>query len=239
MITIKNIEKIYKILIEEYSYQGWWPLINLKDDSPNKTGAIKGYHPKDYGFPKNYEEQFEIILGTILTQNTNWTSVEKALFNIKKISIDFNVENIVKLINKDINSFKNAIKCTGYYNQKMDYISNILDFYIDLDGRIPSRKELLTVKGVGNETADSILLYAYKQEEFVIDTYTKRIFSYLGYINQKDNYLKVKKFFEDNLSPDFKIYQEYHGLIVEHAKMYYIKKPYGEYDNLLKDFKVL
>jgi endonuclease-3 related protein len=165
--------------------------------------------------------------------------VEKALFNIKEIAIDFHAENILKLINKDSNSFKNAIKCTGYYNQKMNYITNILNFYIDLDDRVPSRHELLTVKGVGNETADSILLYAYKQEEFVIDSYTKRIFSYLGYINQKDNYLKVKKLFENNLTPNFKVYQEYHGLIIEHAKRYYIKKPYGEYDNLLNDFKVL
>jgi len=80
---------------------------------------------------------------------------------------------------------------------------------------------------VGNETADSILLYAYKQPEFVIDTYTKRIFSHLGVVEDKISYMSLKKLFQDNLSPNVPVYQEYHALIVEHAKRYYQKKPYG------------
>ncbi|MDR1820636.1 MAG: endonuclease III domain-containing protein [Methanobrevibacter sp.] len=233
-----KIEGIYEILLGEYSYQGWWPLIHYKGKNPTKTGVINGYHPKDYIFPKNEEEQFEVILGSILTQNTNWKSVEKALINIDKIAIDFKPENILKVLNEDFDLFKEAIRCAGYYNQKINYISNILDFYIGLDGDIPIRNELLNVKGVGNETADSILLYAYRQSEFVVDAYTKRIFSYLNYINEKDSYLKVKKLFEENLPSNYEIYQEYHGLIVEHAKRYYVKKPYGVEDKLLRDFKI-
>ncbi|MDR2545061.1 MAG: endonuclease III domain-containing protein [Methanobrevibacter sp.] len=233
-----KIEEIYETLLGEYSYQGWWPLIYYKGKNPTKTGVINGYHPKDYSFPKNEGEQFEVILGSILTQNTNWKSVEKALINIDKIAIDFKPENILKVLNEDFILFKEAIRCAGYYNQKINYISNILDFYINLDGDTPTRKELLNVKGVGNETADSILLYAYRQSEFVVDAYTKRIFSCLNYIKEKDSYLKVKKLFEENLPSNYEIYQEYHSLIVEHAKRYYVKKPYGVEDNLLKDFKI-
>ena len=102
-------------------------------------------------------------------------------------------------------------------------------------GIFQRRKELLQVKGVGNETADSILLYAYKQPEFVVDAYTKRIFIYNGLIKDDDNYNKIKKFFESKLTPDHVVYNEYHALIVEHAKRYYSKKPYGENDPLLKE----
>ncbi|MDR3222595.1 MAG: endonuclease III domain-containing protein [Methanobrevibacter sp.] len=235
---MNSIGKIYTILLKEYSYQGWWPLIHHDNINPNKTGAINGYHPKDYSFPKNEEERFEIILGSILTQNTSWVHVEKALFNINKIAIDFKPENILKILNEDFDSFKEAIRCTGYYNQKINYISNILDFYIEINDKIPTRKELLKVKGVGNETADSILLYAYKQVEFIVDAYTKRIFSYLNHIKEKDSYLKIKELFEENLPSNYKIYQEYHALIVEHGKKHYMKKPYGINDNLLKNFKV-
>ncbi|MDR2624523.1 MAG: endonuclease III domain-containing protein [Methanobrevibacter sp.] len=233
-----TIEKIYNVLLEKYSYQGWWPLIHYKGNNSRKTGAINGYHPKDYDFPKDEEERFEIILGSILVQNTSWTSVEKALLNIDKITIDFKPKNILKILENDFDSFKEAVRCTGYYNQKVNYIYNVLDFYMDLNGEVPTRKELLKVKGVGNETADSILLYGYKQEEFVVDAYTKRIFSFLGHVKEKNSYLKMKKLFEDGLPVDYKVYQEYHALIVEHGKKYYINKPYGRNDDLLKDFKL-
>ena len=98
---------------------------------------------------------------------------------------------------------------------------------------IPARKEILKVKGVGNETADSILLYAYKQPEFVVDSYTRRIFIHQGLIDDKDNYNKIKNLFESNLSPDITVYNEYHALIVEHGKRFYSKKPYGINDPLI------
>lgn len=100
-----------------------------------------------------------------------------------------------------------------------------------LEGQIPSRQELLKIKGVGDETADSILLYAYKQPEFVVDAYTRRIFSNLNF-KTEISYMDLKNLFEESLPRDVPIYQEYHALIVEHAKRYYQKKPYGVDDPL-------
>ena len=90
--------------------------------------------------------------------------------------------------------------------------------------KIPSRKDLLAVKGIGNETADSTLLFAHKQRQFKVDRYAKRIFSYLGYIDEKDSYINLKIFFESEFWCDVTQYQEYHALIAEHAKRYYSKK---------------
>lgn len=227
---------IYDDLLKEYGLQGWWPFINYNGVNTSKTGSITGYHPGLYDFPRNDHEKFEIILGSVLTQNTNWQSVEMALKNLDNISaIDPDV-----IISTDEDEIKKAIKCSGYYNQKYNYIMNVAEFFISLNGATPKRKELLKVKGVGNETADSILLYAYKKEEFIVDAYTRRIFSYLGYINLKDSYGRIKKFFEKNLK-DYDgdkviFFQEFHALIVEHAKNYYLKKPYGEDDKLLDGY---
>ena len=106
-----------------------------------------------------------------------------------------------------------------------------------MDNQIPSRKEILSVKGIGNETADSILLFAYKQKEFIIDTYLKRIFIHLNFINENDDYMKIKNYFEINFKGSVNDYQEFHSLIDEHAKNYYIKKPYGLNDKILEQYK--
>lgn len=231
-----NFNLIYEKLLKNYSYQGWWPIINFNGINPTKTGSITGYHPKNYNFPRNDEERFEIIIGAILTQNTSWPSVEKSLINLREF-IDFNAYDLLELANFNEEQFKIAIRPAGYYNQKFNYLQNIANFYLDLEGRTPSRKEILGVKGVGNETADSILLYAYGEKEFVVDAYTKRIFSYLGYFDEKNSYLKIKQLFENNFDGGVQEYQEYHALIVEHAKRYYSKKPYGVNDNILRSFK--
>jgi endonuclease-3 related protein len=237
-----KLNEIYEKLLDAYSYQGWWPIINYKGEIPNKKGSIKGYHPNDYDFPRDNNEQFEIIIGTILTQNTSWLSVEKSLNNLNKI-IDFTEGNLSlkfkELLETEEDLVKNAIKPAGYYNQKFVYLKNITDFYISLDGRKPGRSEVLSVKGVGNETADSILLYAYGMHEFVVDTYTRRIFVNLNYIDKKDSYIKIKKFFQHNFNGGVNEYQEFHGLIVEHAKHYYSKKPYGVDDKLLEEYKLI
>ena len=228
------INKIYEKLLDEYSYQGWWPLLDYDGLNPTKTGSIQGYHPKDYSFPNNGMQQFEIIMGAILTQNTSWPSVEKALINLNEL-IDFTPSEVLNL---DEDKFKEAIRPAGYYNQKYDYLRNMAEFYLSLEGKTPTRSELLEVKGIGNETADSILLFAYKEKEFIVDSYTKRILSYLGLIDSNDGYLKVKNFSEDEFKGDIFQYQEFHALIVEHAKRFYLKKPYGVDDSLLQKFKV-
>ena len=230
---MNEINIIYDKLIEEYSPQGWWPLTSFNGANPTKTGALKGYHPGNYSFPKNSFEQFEIIIGAILTQNTSWVSVEKSLLNLKKL-IDFTPYELLNLAKNDEDSFKHAIKPSGYYNQKFNYLINVSEFFISLNNKTPLRSEILEVKGVGPETADSILLYAYREKEFVVDAYTKRMFSYLKIINETDSYLKIKELFEENFKGGFKEYQEYHALIVEHGKRYYSKKPYGVMDKVLK-----
>ncbi|MDD3984985.1 MAG: endonuclease III domain-containing protein [Methanobacterium sp.] len=228
------VKLIFSKLYNEYGPQGWWPLINYSGLNTAKTGAIKEYHPLNYDLPKTRDEIYEIILGTILTQNTSWTSAKKALLNLNSLNA-INPEKLLSLKDKTI---KEAIRCAGFLNQKTKYIKAVTHFYISLEDIIPTRNELLNINGIGNETADSILLYAYKQPEFVVDTYTKRIFLYNGIINENDNYNRIKYLFESNLDPEFYIYNEYHALIVEHAKRYYSTKPYGEKDPLLQNINI-
>lgn len=203
--------------------------MDYEGSNPTKTGATMGYHPLNYDIPKTRREIYEIILGTILTQNTTWTSAEKALLNLKEL----NMINPEKLLNLKEDRLKEAIRCAGFLNQKAKYIKEVTEFYISLEGMIPTRKELIKVKGVGNETADSILLYAFKQPEFVVDAYTKRIFIYHSVIKDNDGYDKIKNLFESNLNHNMIIYNEYHALIVEHAKRYYSKKHYGVNDPIV------
>ena len=227
---MSKLYKIYETLYDTYGPQGWWPFVELESSNHTKTGSRDGYHILEYDFPKNEDQLFEICLGCILTQNTTFTSVVKSLHNLQDI----------KALNKkaielmDMDKFKELIRPSGYYNQKANYIHEFIKFYNFLKKRTPTRDELLRVKGIGEETADSILLYAYKEPEFKIDAYTKRLLLELGLIDDKAKYKDVKKLFEDELSAKIKdkeklviIYQEYHALIVEHCKRFYSKKPYG------------
>jgi len=216
----KNIFKeIYETLYKLYGAQGWWPLLDVDGINPTKTGSIKGYHPNDYSYPKTKNQCFEICIGAILTQNTSWPSVEKSLLNLKEL-IDITPENILKL---DIDKLKEAIKPSGYYNQKSERLKIFSEFFITCKS-IPTRDELLKVKGIGNETADSMLLYAFKVPSFVIDAYTKRILLNLNLISENAKYDEIKELFEKNTEKNLEIYQEYHAMIVEHAKNYYRKK---------------
>ena len=221
-----DIKLIYNKLYNHYGPQGWWPLLN-RDITIKEVIMVN--HPLNYDLPKTRNETYEIILGAILTQNTAWNSAEIALRNLK----DLNAINPENLLDLDSETFKQAIRSAGFLNQKSVYINEVTKFYIKLDGKIPTRKELLEVKGVGNETADSILLYAFKQPEFVVDTYTRRIFSQIDLIDYNDNYNKIKTLFETLLPHNMIVYNEYHALIVAHAKKYYSKKPYGVDDTLL------
>lgn len=212
-----SIDKIYSILLKKHGLQGWWPLLELHDRggvNPTKSGSVKGYHPGDYSYPKNSLQKFEICLGAILTQNTSWPNVEKALLNLKKQGLispeKFNESNIEII--------KEALRPAGYFNQKSRKIIEFSLFYSSLEGRTPLREELLSLWGIGNETADSILLYAYNVPSFVVDAYTRRIFLKLGIITEKSTYEEVKSIFENNLPKDYKVYQEFHALIVEEGK---------------------
>ena len=227
----EKISVVYHKLYDAYGPQGWWPLVEHDGTNPTKTGAISGYHVGDYTFPRTKKEQFEICLGCFLTQNTAWTSVERSLLNLKKIHA-LSPQGIMAL---DEEVFTEAIRPSGYHNQKSRYIKNFIPFFRTLHGRVPTRAELLDIVGIGPETADSMLLYAFRQPEFVVDAYTKRIFMHVGFINEKASYDTVKNMCESALENEILdqdqliiAYQEFHALLVEHAKRYYSKKPYGE-----------
>lgn len=224
----KQVREIYEKLYQLYGPQGWWPLTSHEGVNPHKTGATEGYHPLDYDLPVTREEIYEVILGAVLTQNTAWLQARQAVINLKELGA------LVpeKLLNLDDETLKSAIRCAGFLNQKSAYLRAFTEFFIDLDGQIPYKKELLQVKGVGNETADSILLYAYRQPEFVVDTYTRRIFTHQRLVDEKISYQELKNLFQASLPRNVPVYQEYHALIVEHAKRYYSKKPYGVGDPL-------
>lgn len=219
-----ELRKIYDFLYGEYGPQGWWPLLSVAKKggvNPTKTGSINGYHPGNFSFPRTEFERFEIIIGCLLTQNTSWINVEKALLNLER-------EGLVrpdKIMKTKKDKLGKLIKPAGYFNQKAERLIILAEWFLKQDSKIsPSRDELLSLKGIGPETADSILLYAYKEPEFVVDSYAKRILINLDLIPQNASYDFVKSLFENNIEKDFKIFQEFHALLVEHAKRYYSKK---------------
>ena len=203
----KKIKEIYNLLYGEYGPQGWWP--------------IKGKY-----FPEK-EDPFEITIGAILAQNTIWKNAQRAIMRLHDADL-MNPEKILKLPEEKL---AEIIKPSGYYNQKADRIKTITRHYMNWQkqNRIPGRNELLSIKGIGPETADSILLYAYHQPVFVIDIYTKRLFSRTGIANENIKYEELQNMIQSELLKDHlndeKVFREYHSLIVEHAKRHCRKKP--------------
>jgi len=224
-----KIYDIYEVLYKTYGQQGWWPLIGYDGINAEKNGNTSGYHIGDYTFPRTQLEIFEVCLGAFLTQNTTFTSVVKSLHNLKALEA-LTPQGIKNL---DIETFKSSIKPSGYFNQKSKYILGFIPFFESLNSSIPTREALLKVLGVGEETADSILLYGYSQEEFIVDAYTKRMLLSLGLISEKFKYKDVKIMIEESLEncvvkeERVKVYQEFHALIVNHSKKFYSRKPYG------------
>jgi len=223
---MNKIELIYENLYHMYGPQGWWPIISNENDRLTCM-----YHPNNFDIPKKTSQLYEICIGAILTQNTAWRNVVKALINLHQIQ----ALNPIKMQTIDNDTLKQAIRPAGYFNQKAKKIKQFNDFYLQLDHQVPSREQLLCVWGIGPETADSILLYAYKQLSFVVDTYTRRIFLNLGLIQADMTYDEIKHKFEKNLKADIKIYQEYHALIVHHAKLYYQKKDQYALDPIFRN----
>ncbi|MDD5560899.1 MAG: endonuclease III domain-containing protein [Candidatus Omnitrophica bacterium] len=169
---------------------------------------------------------FEVIIGAILTQNTNWGNVEKAISYIKKEGY-LDPERLLKL---PLHKLARLIKSAGYYNIKAARIKNFLKFFFDsysadlkrMSGKDPAalRKQLLAVKGIGPETADSILLYALNKPVFVIDAYTKRIFSRHHLLEEDATYEQAQDVFMRNLKSEVRLFNEYHALLVKLGKDY-------------------
>ncbi|MBI2110404.1 endonuclease [Candidatus Woesearchaeota archaeon] len=206
--------KIYDLLLKEFGYQGWWPLVSLQH---TKGFDAQGYHPGIYDHQKTKQQRLEIIIGAILTQNTSWKNVETAIYRlyIKKL---FDKDNLKKISEEELASL---IHSSGYFRQKAKKIKMVISF---LDSRKEiNRENLLQVWGIGKETADSILLYAYHQPYFVIDAYTKRIFQRMGF--KYESYESFQELFHQHLAKDARLYQEYHALIVRLAKISCRTKP--------------
>jgi endonuclease-3 related protein len=200
--------RLYNKLFSLYGAQGWWPVRSEFEG--------RGYHPGKFGLPATKKGKFEVCMGVILTQNTSWLQVEKALNNLFAAKIN----TAEKILKTDSEAIANLIAPAGYRNQKTLYLKNIAKWFIKATGKKQEiiRDELLKVKGVGRETADSILLYAFHLPTFVIDTYTKRTLAALKIFDEKTDYETLRKWFMDGLEPSVELFQEYHALFVEHGK---------------------
>lgn len=190
------LKHIFDALFTYYGPQHWWP-----GDSP-----------------------FEIVVGAILTQNTNWRNVEIAIARLKKQRC-LSPEEISHI---SLAKLGRLIQSAGFYNIKAKRLKEFVLFLMDnYDGEILKmkqrrvnvlRRELLTVRGIGPETCDSILLYALEKPEFVVDAYTRRILLRHGLIAKNATYEEVKRLFEANLKREVKLYNEYHALLVRLGK---------------------
>ena len=187
---------IYRILYQAYGPRNWWP----------------------------GETPFEVMVGAILTQNTSWRNVEKAIQKLKGKGV-LNPEGIHRLKKSQLAPL---IKSSGYFRIKADRLKSFVNFlFEEYDGDLKKmgrerlielREKLLGVKGIGPETADSILLYGLKKPIFVIDAYTRRILSRHGMITEKASYKEVQRLFMDHLPLDEKLFNEYHALLVHLGK---------------------
>ena len=167
----------------------------------------------------------EIVIGAILTQNTNWRNVEKAILNLKQNKA-CSLRKILKLDKNKISSLQEMIRPAGFFNSKAKYLVEVSKFFIENGGvaklmrknKEKLREQLLSLKGVGSETADSILNYAFDKPVFVIDKYTQRIVV-AKKITRKTGYGYLQKFFVDRIKNNFRLYQDFHALIVIENKL--------------------
>lgn len=191
-----KLQNAYQLLFKRFGPQNWWP-----GDTP-----------------------FEVMVGAILTQNTNWGNVEKAINNLKRNSLlDPFALNQIRA-----DRLATLIRPAGYFNVKARRLKNFVSkFMKSFGGKVPVLKKvsleeartwLLSVNGIGEETADSILLYALDKPIFVVDAYTKRIFERHHLVPEETTYGDLQELFMDSLEPDVNMFNEYHALIVRTGK---------------------
>ena len=201
---------VYELLFDHNGSQNWWP----------------------------GETAFEIMVGAILTQNTAWTNVEKAIEKLK-LADALSPERLLSLPEKTV---ADLIRSSGYFNVKTQRLRNYCNWFLESGGHNALstcatddlRSGLLSVNGIGPETADDILLYAFGRSVFVIDTYTRRLFSRLELINHDLEYEQIRSVFENKLEEDTQLFNEYHALIDVHAKTICKTKPFCESCCLIK-----
>jgi endonuclease-3 related protein len=187
---------MYQAMLARFGHRQWWPGDTI----------------------------LEMCVGAILTQNTNWVNVSKALANLKAADC----MSIAALHAKPAAALAEIIRPAGYYNIKAKRLKNFIACVYkssgeDLAGFLNRgvsalREELLSINGIGRETADSIILYAARRPTFVVDAYTCRIFVRHGLISPEDDYEGVKEFFESSLPTDVELWNDYHAQLVEVGK---------------------
>ena len=198
---------IYRILRRRFGFLNWWP------------GETKA----------------EILVGAVLTQQTSWKNVEKAIAELKRN----NALNIEKLAKMNIRKLERLIRQSGFYRQKASRLKGICTYILKRHGSIEAmfrqdiaelRKELLSLNGVGRETADSIILYASEKPIFVIDAYTRRAMSRIsgGVISEETDYDTLRAYFESHIKKDITLYKDFHAQFVELGKNYCKSKPLCE-----------
>ncbi len=192
------LREVYQRLYDHFGPQHWWP----------------------------GETPFEILVGAILTQNTNWQNVEKAIANLR----DAGVLSLERMSELPVDLLAAYIRPAGYYNIKAGRLRNLFDHvnrvhggdleaFLDQDA-VALREELLSIRGIGPETADSMILYGAGKPVFVVDAYTHRILSRHDIIPQDYGYQEIQEFFTDNLEQDAALFNEYHALLVRTGKEY-------------------
>ncbi len=197
-----RLTEIYRKLLSVYGSQGWWPVSN-------------SFEPPEW----------EICVGAILTQNTAWSNVEKALSNLKFSGLT-KPEHILNLRNAQL---EKIIRPAGFYRQKAQRLRMFAKFVSDFGSfghflQTVTRQQLLELNGIGPETADSILLYACGRLLFVIDGYTKRFYSrFFG--REISEYDELQQIFHNSLPRDVEVYKEFHALIVRLSKSVCRKRP--------------
>lgn len=198
-----SLKHVYRKLYQAFGPQHWWPA-----DSP-----------------------FEVIVGAVLTQNTSWKNVERALDRLRETGL-LSATALYELPQEEL---AEAIRPAGYFRIKARRLKNLLEFiFTRYNGSLETmfetrleklREELLDVNGIGPETADSILLYAGQLPTFVVDTYTARVLKRHGWIEPEADYHAIKEHFEDRLKMDVNLFNEYHALLVRVGNRYCRKTP--------------
>jgi len=211
---MNRLQALYERLLAAYGPQGWWP---LPSRARRRGFDARGYHPGSFEEPRSAEGRFEIVLGAVLTQNTAWTNVEKALAALQ----DAGIRRAEDVLTCPPARLARLVRPSGYFNQKAKKLRGIAALFDGARPRsAPPREVLLAQWGIGPETADSILLYAFHLPVFVVDAYTRRILGRIGLAAADAGYDELQLLFHRALPPRHGLFNEYHALLVEHAKQH-------------------
>lgn len=201
--TSQRLMEMFDLLLNHFGPQNWWPA----------------------------ENELEIMVGAVLTQNTNWKNVEKALGNLR----EGNLLSLDALHSVTSTSLAESIKPAGCYNVKATRLKNLISFIMgkysgDISRFLKEETEglrdgLLSVRGIGPETADSIVLYAAQRPVFIVDTYTHRILHRHDFVEDQVTYHDLQELFMDNLPDDVELFNEFHALIVKTGKEFCRRRP--------------